>query len=463
MTKRGLVWFKNDLRLHDNEALTRAQEDCSALLFCYCIEKKDFEMLALGFKRIDVIRFKFMQQSVLDLKKNLEALGGHLIIGAVSALVTLPELIAEHGITDVYAEQEYASYEIGLVDDVIKLLPEIKFHFFWGKTLYHEDDIPFAIKKIPLTSKAYRIPVGTHAAPRITFSFPNALNAIKNIKNNKFPSYKLYGFDENEYENSKPFVEGGETAALERLEYYTFKSELLTGYRWSRNKSDGLDYSSKFSPYLALGCISARAIYEKVKDYETKIKKNQSTWWLVFELVWRDYFTFKAMRFGHAIFQTKGYKNKDIDWDNDFLKFGRWCKGKTGIPFIDAHMRQLNQTGYMSNRGRVNCASYLVHDLRIDWTWGASYFEAKLIDYDVSSNWMNWHMQAFEIWYTNPVHQSNKYKAQDFIRQWIPELSGRNDIEVLIPWAFDIPAYVKPIEIYKKWSRAINLIQKQNK
>lgn len=122
-------------------------------------------------------------------------------------------------------------------------------------------------------------------------------------------------------------------------------------------------------------------------------------------------------------------------------------------------MRQLNQTGFMSNRGRVNCASYLVHDLKIDWTWGASYFESKLIDYDVSSNWMNWHMQAFEIWYTNPVHQSNKYKSHDFIRKWIPELSAYGNKEVLIPWKFEVPDYPKPIEIYKKWSRAINLIE----
>ncbi|WP_029284586.1 DASH family cryptochrome [Pedobacter sp. R20-19] len=459
MAKRGLVWFKNDLRLHDNEALYRAQEECSELIFCYCIEKKDFEKLELGFRRADVIRFKFMQQCVLDLRTNLEMIGGHLIIGEFSALETLPVLVEKYGITDIYAEKEYASYEINLVDQVINALSDTKFHFFWGKTLYHEDDIPFKIAKIPLTSKAYRIPVATHAEPLKTFSRPAKLNAIKNIKTKKFPSYSVYGFAKNEYEKAKPFIEGGETAALERLEYYTFKSELLTGYRWSRNKSDGLDYSSKFSPYLALGCISAREIYEKVKNYEAKIKKNQSTWWLIFELVWRDYFTFKGMRFGDAIFKTNGYKNKEVDWENDPVKFEKWCMGTTGIPLIDAHMRQLNQTGYMSNRGRVNCASYLVHDLKVDWTWGASYFEAKLIDYDVSSNWMNWHMQAFEIWYTNPVHQSNKYKTQDFIRKWVPELSKRNDIETLIPWEYDIPAYPKPIEIYKKWSRAINLIR----
>ena len=460
MIKRGLVWFKNDLRVHDNEALSTAQKECRELVFCYCIEEEGFQKSALGFRRADVNRFRFLEQSLVNLRDNLEQLGGHLVIGAESALITIPGLVKKYGITDIFAEQEYAPYELDLVDDVVTALPEVNFHFFWGKTLYHKYDIPFEIAKIPLTSKAYRIPVSKSSVPRKVFDVPNRLVGVEDVKTGKFPSYALYGFSKKEYANAKLFVDGGEDAALERLEYYTFKSELLTGYRWSRNRSDGLDYSSKLSPYLALGCISPREIYFKVKDYETKVKKNQSTWWLVFELVWRDYFTFKGMRIGHSIFLTKGFKNKKLEWENNPDKFQRWCQGSTGIPFVDAHMRQLNQTGFMSNRGRVNCASYLVFDLKVDWTWGAAYFESKLIDYDVSSNWMNWHMQTFEIWYTNPIHQSNKYRAQDFIRRWVPELSGLDDIQTLIPWEFDHPRYVKPIEIYPKWNRAINLIRK---
>ncbi len=460
MKKRGLVWFKNDLRLLDNEALTMAHEECDELIFCYCYEKEWFRMLEPGFQNMDAVRFKFLQQCVLDLKKNLEKVGGHLLIGTVSATNTIPNLIQEHGITDVYAEEEYASYEISLVKQVVDSSLNVKFHFFWGKTLYHKDDIPFKVSKIPLTSKAYRIPVGGEAEPRKSFNRPTKLKSVPGIKSSKNPSYKSYGLSGKDYKSGMPLVKGGEIEGLARLEYYTFKSELLTAYRWSRNKSDGLDYSSKLSPYLALGCVSARVIYERVKAYEDEIKKNQSTWWLVFELVWRDYFTFKAMRFGDSIFKRNGYKNKKLIWENDPKKFEKWCNGTTGIPFVDAHMRQLNQTGFMSNRGRVNCASYMVHDLKIDWRWGAYYFESKLIDYDVSSNWMNWHMQAFEIWYTNPVHQSNKYKAQQFIRKWIPELADSNDIEVLIPWEFEITSYPKPIEVYQKWNREISLIQK---
>lgn len=458
--KTGLVWFKNDLRLHDNEALTKAIEECDELIFCYCIEKGNFKKLDLGFRKCDINRFKFLEQSIVDLQNHLEKLGGHLLVGSDSAAQLLPELADKYDVSDLYAEEEYASEELNLIEGVKTKLPEVNFHFYWGKTLYHKDDIPFSISEIPLSSKAYRIPAGKESEPRKTLKAPTELKSVKNVKSTKFPSYKKFDFTKKEYDTAQPLLDGGETKALERLQYYTFKSELLTGYRWTRNRSQGLDYSSKFSPYLALGCISPREIFETVKEYEKKIKKNQSTWWLVFELVWRDFFTFKGMKFSDKIFKTKGYKNKEIHFDNNQENFEKWCEGRTGIPFVDAHIRQLNETGYMSNRGRVNCASYFVHDLNIDWTWGAAYFESKLIDYDVSSNWMNWHMQAFEIYYTNPVHQSNKYKAQDFIREWIPEFKKSNDIEVLIPWEFDIPEYPKPIEIFAKWERAINLIKK---
>lgn len=459
--KTGLVWFKNDLRLHDNETLTEAIKDCDELIFCYSLEESNFKELSLKFKKSDINRFKFLEQSVTDLQKKLEKLGAHLIIGSDSAVQLLPKLAEKYKISDIYAEQEYASEELNLIKTVQKKLPEVKFHFYWGKTLYHLKDIPFTISKIPLTSKAYRIPAGKESEPRKTIKPPTQLKAVKKVKSTNFPSYRKFNFTKKEYDAANPLLEGGEDKALERLQYYTFKSELLTGYRWTRNGSKGLDYSSKFSPYLALGCISPREIFEKVKKYEDKVKKNQSTWWLVFELVWRDYFTFKAMKFGDKIFKTEGYKNKKIQFKNSRKNFQKWCEGKTGIPFVDAHMRQLNETGYMSNRGRVNCASYLVHDLNIDWSWGAAYFESRLIDYDVSSNWMNWHMQAFEMYYTNPINQSNKYNGQDFIREWIPELKKKNDIEVLIPWEYEISKYPKPIKIYPKWERAINLIKKR--
>ena len=193
MVKRGLVWFKNDLRLHDNEALTKAQEECSELLCCYCIERSDFETLDLGFRKMDINRFKFLEQSVIDLQHHLESLGGHLFIGSVSALITLPELVNKFGITDIYAETQYAPYELDLVASVVDALPEITFHFFWGKTLYHIDDIPFDISNIPLTSKAYRIPAAQKAEPRKTFEVPNKDQFSKEHQKCPFPfRYRIW-------------------------------------------------------------------------------------------------------------------------------------------------------------------------------------------------------------------------------------------------------------------------------
>ena len=459
-TINGLVWFKKDLRLHDNEALCQAIANCDSLIFVYTIEASLFTTEHYGFRKADILRFKFLEQSVLDLENNLNKINGHLIITQNSALIDLPKLIEQYEITEIFAETEYAFEELKRISGLKVKLPKVNFNFYWGKTLYHKDDIPFTIEKIPLTSKAYRIPVSKNSEPRIPFKAPSKLNAHPIEKNTPFPSYKIYGFTKSEYEQAAPFIAGGETNALKRLKYYTFQTEQLTTYRWTRNKSLGMDYSSKFSPYLALGCISPRQIYEVVKDYEQKIKKNQSTWWIIFELVWRDYFTYKGMKFGVSIFKTSGFKDKPTSFENNQDHFEKWKTGTTGIPFIDAHMRQLNQTGYMSNRGRVNCASFFVNDLNIDWTWGASYFESRLIDYDVSANWMNWHMQAFEIYYTNPVNQALKYDAKDFIKKYIPELSHIEDNRIYAPWEYDIPNYPMPLIVFDKWQRAINKIKK---
>ncbi len=458
--KNGLVWFKNDLRLHDNEALCQAIAHSETLVLCYCIELDLFKKLNLGFRKTGINRYKFLEQSLKDLQKNLELIDGHLIICYGKAEEEILRLVTEFDIDAVYAEQEYASEELNLLDRVQEKCSEVLFNFYWGKTLYHIDDIPFEIDKIPLTSKAYRIPTSKNSKPRETFKIPSGIKSHPKAKSTLIPAFSYFGFSPKEYESATPFVKGGEQEALERLNYYTFETELLTSYRWTRNKSQGMDYSSKFSPYLALGCISPREIYKIVREYEATVKRNQSTWWMIFELVWRDYFTFKAMRFGNQIFKTEGFKNRDHDFLNDKNLFLRWREGTTGIPFIDAHMRQLNQTGFMSNRGRVNCSSYFVHDLKIDWTWGAAYFENKLIDYDVSSNWLNWHVQAYEIWYTNPIHQSNKYKAQEFIKKWVPELKNLSDIQVLTPWLVDELHYPKPHHLFLKWNRSINTILK---
>jgi len=461
MTAHILFWFKNDLRLHDNETLVKAIASGKKILPVYIFDTNVYLELALGFPKADQVRLDFAKQCVADLKTNLKRIGGNLMIRIGNPEVIIPELVKTYNCKIIYTEQEFGTEELTQIKKIKKALPPTcYFDFTWGRTLYHLDDIPYSIENIPLTSKAYRINTTKNSKVRSTFPTPEKIACLELTGNKwgKLPQAEDLGLRK-EQNFSLTYMEGGETQALERLNFYLFESEQLTNYRWTRNRSLGLEYSSKLSPYMALGCLSPRTIYEAVKLYEKEVKKNQSTWWLIFEIVWRDYFTFKLMSFQNEIYRTKGYANKAKEFTNDKELFRRWCEGKTGIPFIDAHMRQLNETGFMSNRGRVNCSSFLVYDYSVDWTWGAAYFESKLIDYDVGSNWMNWHTQAYQIWYTNPVNQANKYKAQEFIIKWVPELEHLNDINILIPWETDVAYYPKPHEIFSKWTRAINKIK----
>lgn len=453
-----LVWFKNDLRIHDNEMLLKAISDKKPILPVYCFDARLYNNLPLGFEKAGLNRFRFLLESVSALKEKLKSIGGDLLVIYGVPEIEIPKLVNSHNCTNLFAEQEYAPEELTILAEIDSEINKVCVcHYVWGKTLYHIDDIPYEIQEIPLTSKAYRLNTTKKTEIRAPLAAPINISIISPFPDSRFPTEKDTGLKE--LHTEELFIKGGEDSALERLAYYTFDSKCLTKYRWTRNKSLGMDYSSKFSPFLALGCISPRTINAAVKKYEEKVVKNQSTWWIIFELVWRDFFTFKGMRMGNGMFKTQGFKNKIIEWENDENLFKRWCDGTTGIPFVDAHMRQLNKTGFMSNRGRVNCASFLIHDYKIDWTWGAAYFESKLIDYDVSSNWMNWHYQAFEIWYTNPVNQALKYDARAFIQKFIPELQHFDDNRVYIPWEYSSGEYPVPDQIFSKWSRAINKIK----
>ena len=225
---------------------------------------------------------------------------------------------------------------------------------------------------------------------------------------------------------------GGCQTGLERLKHYFWDTESVTDYKETRNGLLGLDYSSKFSAYLAHGCLSPKMIYHELEQYEKQVKKNSSTYHLFFELLWRDFFRLMGKKHGNTIFQKGGIKQEErCELTDNIALFKIWSEGRTGIPFIDAAMRELNTTGFMSNRARQNVASFLVNDLHVNWQMGAEYFESLLIDYDPCSNWGNWNYVSGvgcdprENRYFNIILQAKRYDAQgNFVKHWIPELKN---------------------------------------
>lgn len=201
----------------------------------------------------------------------------------------------------------------------------------------------------------------------------------------------------------------------------------------------GPDYSTKLAPWLALGCISPRRVFEQVRHYEKTKVANKSTYWVLFELMWRDFFRVFAAKHGSAIFRPYGVTGKPRQWNSDEQLFQQWAQGRTDYPLVDANMRELQATGFMSNRGRQNVASFLALDMGVDWRRGADLFECLLVDYDVTSNWGNWVSAAGlttgRINRFNVVRQSKTYDSDgSYLRHWLPELSKVPAAFIHEPW-----------------------------
>lgn len=145
---------------------------------------------------------------------------------------------------------------------------------------------------------------------------------------------------------------------------------------------------------MANGSLSARQVFAQLKEYETVHGSNESTYWLYFELLWRDYFQWALLKNQSGFFRFSGINNRRPLTTFLPQRFIRWCQGETPYPIVNACMKQLNETGYMSNRGRQLVASCLVHELAVDWRFGAAYFEQQLVDFDVAANWGNWQYLA---------------------------------------------------------------------
>jgi deoxyribodipyrimidine photo-lyase len=262
---------------------------------------------------------------------------------------------------------------------------------FSTSTLYHAEDLPFSIKDIPDVFTNFRKKTEKDAIIREAFDAPTEIRSPE-IPLLFLPSLEELNLTFTPIDSRAvlPF-KGGETEAIARLNHYFFETNCISEYKETRNGLIGADYSSKFSPWLAMGCISPRFINYELKKYESQFGANESTYWLIFELLWRDYFRFMMKKYNVKLFQQAGIQNKGISVNkHNAHQLQEWIDGKTGVDFVDANMLELKLTGFMSNRGRQNVASYLCNDLKLDWRFGAAYFEQQLIDYDVCSNWGNW-------------------------------------------------------------------------
>ncbi|MEB3883898.1 DASH family cryptochrome [Lyngbya sp. CCY1209] len=436
-----LIWYRNDLRLHDHEPMHVALKADAKIIPVYCFDPRKFGKTAFGFPKTGSFRAQFIIESVTNLRHNLQQLGCDLVVRVGHPEMAIAAIAKKLNVDKIYYHKEVTSEEI-TVENNLKNSTDIPTQSFWGATLYHLEDLPFPIQNIPEVFTQFRKQVEKKSTVYPAFPTPKNLPPLPDIEPGSIPTLEELGLEPPVFDSRAVLnFQGGETAGLNRLNNYIWERDCLKNYKQTRNGMLGPDYSSKFSPWLASGCLSPRFIAQQVREYEENRVKNDSTYWLIFELLWRDYFRFICLKHGDKIFRKSGLQGVEIPWREDWEQCDRWRLGTTGFPLVDANMRELAATGFMSNRGRQNVASFLTKNLGIDWQIGAEWFESLLIDYDVCSNWGNWNYtagvgnDARGFRYFNIPKQSKDYDPKgEYVRHWLPELSAIPASKIHAPW-----------------------------
>ncbi|WP_203364046.1 DASH family cryptochrome [Bacillus sp. REN10] len=428
----SIVWFRQDVRIADHEPLYRACQSGKPVLAVYIFDERQHGKTSFGFAKTGSFRAKFLRESVQELQENLEKLGISLYVAQGTSEEIFSALSERFHVSDLYYYRLYGTEEMEMEHQIKAVLQETVIHSYDGYTLYHPNDLPISLDQLPNTFTAFRKMIEKTGKIRPPFPIP-AYKAKKVILNSCVPSYSDLRMTEPMMDDRAVFhFLGGEGKAKKRLAYYLFESKRILQYKQTRNGLLGEDFSSKLSPWLANGSLSPRTVYEQLKRFESEHQSNESTYWLYFELLWRDYFCFVLMRYKEQFFQRSGLRRLPLKKAvYDERKLNAWIEGETGFPFIDANMRELKSTGFMSNRGRQNAASFFVKNLGLDWRIGAEWFESCLIDYDPASNYGNWLYIAGvgndprPFRYFNIVKQAKQYDPNgQYMKHWLPELAA---------------------------------------
>ena len=355
-----IYWFRNDLRITDNSAFTQAYEGCGKVLAVYVHDPKHDAQTAWGFKRMGSHRRAFLSERLQDLALQLKAIGCELTELRGSPKDILSVFCESTQTKKIHCEDIAAPEELADVEDLKAAGLDVKTG--WHSSLLEPDELPFDVENLPAVFTAFRNKVEKQGLkPR------EQLLLSKNLP---------------------------ESAAEKHLKHY-FAGDFALTYKLTRNQpmnwSPDEYFSTKFSPWLACGALSSPMIYAELKRFEAERGANDSTYWIWFELLWRDYFRFLHLQHGRKLYLEQGLSETyQPKLKHSKQGLAHWCEGRTGEPLVDAGMRELAATGWLSNRMRQVVASYLIYDLGGDWRAGAAWFESQLIDYDVYSNQGNW-------------------------------------------------------------------------
>lgn len=432
MKRRAIVWFRQDLRLHDNEALTDALAQAFEVIPVYVFDTRTFKgSTEYGFPKTGIYRANFILEAVKDLQRTLRKLGSDLIIRIGKPEEEIFSIAQQVRSNWVFCNRERTPDEVYVQDQLERKLWSIgqELRYSRGKMLYHTGDLPFPIQHTPDTFSQFKKEVERYVQIRKPLPAPErTFNIITTeIDPGIMPGLKDLGHESFQLDRrSSNYFKGGEREGLKRLEDYFSDVDAVRSYTDTKDEIGGSNFSTSLSPYLAQGCISPKQVFAAIQTFKERYGNHKSLEDLFHQLMYRDFLRFMVKKYGAVVFDKGGLRELPLDkLSDDTRRFEKWINAETGEPLIDAGMNEFRQTGYISNRIRQNLASYLVHHLEVNWQWGASYFESLLIDYDVCSNWMNWNTIAGlthdpkDETILNPEAQATRYDPRsEYIEKW---------------------------------------------
>ncbi|CAM3505111.1 DASH family cryptochrome [Parendozoicomonas haliclonae] len=375
--------FTHDLRLDDNPALYRAS-GFEQLVCAFAIDARWFQPSRYQTAPMGAHRWQFLQEALDDLDHRLEERGQHLHRLYGHPVNELGELVNRFRASTLIVSRQFGVYEKRMLADLKTVNPGLEVIEVDNHTLFEKGQGEWLTETLPkqftpFRKMAERQPISTPLSVPVSLP-PSPLYSVPR------PVLPLWLPKQERLQS--PF-QGGESAAQTHLAEY-FSSTAPSHYKQTRNALEGWEASSKFSPWLNAGCLSPGRVCKTLADYEQREGANDSTYWLLFELLWREYFLWSALRNGKQLFRFQG-RAKTAPLTSFYPeRFQAWCAGNTTSPLVNACMKELQATGYITNRARQIAASYLINELSIDWRYGAAWFEHWLVDYSVAVNWGNW-------------------------------------------------------------------------
>jgi len=441
--KRVIHWFRRDLRVTDNTALSEAARRAEQVVPVFILE----DAFRTG-PDVGAARAAFLLRSLDSLRRNLALLGYPLVIRHGRSIDVIPMLAKELRAQAVFANRRYEPYALRRDDKIFNELNAmgVGFEVFKDAVAWEEREIltqaghPFTVfTPYSRAWKAKTLPV-----PRTRL--PKSKSALPKIRSDSLPLDPA----ELGHPLRQTIQEAGEHAALEKLK------EFLNGpvFRYAEQRNfPAANGTSSLSAHLRCGTIGVRTIYAKLKAAQATAtpgqQRNCDAW--LGELIWREFYLQILANFPHV---TKGAFRPEYDkleWSDNEEHFHAWCAGQTGYPIVDAAMRCLNATGNMHNRLRMVVAMFLTRDLLISWQQGEMYFMRQLVDGDMAANNGGWQWSAgtgtdaapyFRIF--NPVSQGTKFDPDgEFVRRWVPELAHLPAGLIHSPWEKPSEGYAK--------------------